>query len=570
MIKLFFLNLWSNFKRSPIISLIILTQLVLTGFLLFLAINKQTELDIDNSYIQNSYGNNTLFYVNDTYKTNQEMYEKLLGITTVEETDYSDLELYDKLIAESDLVDTVLQIRKSISIPGPISDWGIDDNSTSDYSFYTRNTKLEGYDFNGKHFTEYKLNSWVIGSNFLDFFKFQLDSGRYFTEEDFTNFDPYRVPVILGYDYKGHFDIGDTFQASLFSFPGTTPGGKHYETLTFEVIGFIAEDQFVYDTGGPDPYPLDTYMVLPYFYKTLEEWIDFQANNPQFGERGAYIRYYLKKFTLNLNIQYITPRETEKAAIEETNRLLKEAGIEGYSVIKPVSPEQLADNYQERTDIEKCLLFIMLTLSLLSIIFTSINNISNNIKTYAIHSLVGAPRSIIMIYSILETFIYCVLGFLGGYLWYESIHTSSGFHSAPEYIPSLISSFTVIGIFTLLACAFTIIFVNIKLREYSVSSLIRGNEVRKGKSFSLYKVITFVMLAFVSICITFVTSYNYQVEHIDKYQRHFYSKNAWAFNTAYLLQENRPEIKFDHDIEVENYIIDYLIRELYDSVMGRQ
>ena len=99
MIKLFFLNLWSNFKRSPIISLIILTQLVLTGFLLFLAINKQTELDIDNSYIQNSYGNNTLFYVFDRYRTNQEMYEKLLGrtFTTVEETDYSDLEIVDVL-----------------------------------------------------------------------------------------------------------------------------------------------------------------------------------------------------------------------------------------------------------------------------------------------------------------------------------------------------------------------------------------------------------------------------------------------------------------------------------------
>lgn len=63
MIKNFFLNLYFNIKKTPIISLAIFFQLVLTGFLLFLAIYQQTDLDIDNSYVQNAYGKYKLYYI---------------------------------------------------------------------------------------------------------------------------------------------------------------------------------------------------------------------------------------------------------------------------------------------------------------------------------------------------------------------------------------------------------------------------------------------------------------------------------------------------------------------------
>jgi len=572
MFKLLFLNLWSNIKRSPIISLIIFLQIVLTGFFLFFAIYQQTDLDIENSYIQNAYGKYKLFYVRGADISMEESdRSEGMTFTSIEETDYSDYQYFYDKINESKITKTAIQFITQLCTDYPISEWGIEDDSVGTYSFYGKKSEGENVTFDGIEYPSYRLNTWTIDQNYLDIFGLVLESGELFSEKDFSSFDPQRIPVILGYGYKDHFSIGDTFKASLFTTPGQRPTGGYSEYMTFEVIGFIKEGQWVYDIGGDTPIPLDTYMILPYFYKPLDEWIQFQEENPQYGGQNRVVNYYMYEYGIGVYTtkHYITSPENEAASLKEINSLLKEAGLEGYKAEKVISPEQLADQYEERTKIQGYLLIVMLILSLMSIIFVSINNISSNIKTYAIHNLVGATKGTIITYSVLETFIYCVLGFFGGYLWFETVLISNPYaHTTPAYQESFNISVQITFAYIILACAFSLIFVSIKMRSYSIAALIRGNEVRNGKSLSLYKVITFVMLVFVSICITFVTSYNYQVEHIDKYQRHFYSKEAYAFNIQPLPQENAPMLNVKYDIEADNYVVDYLIREIYDSIMG--
>lgn len=563
MLRLFFSYLTTNIRRSPLISFIIFIQLVLTGFLLFLAIFSQVDLNIDNSYIQNAYGQNKLFYIGPKDLSQNEMRRSIGNdFVSIEETNYSDYEMFNEQISQSEIIRAAVQREIDFFVSKPISYWGIDDDSRSEYSFYHRNSDSPG-SFSDNSIEFYTLNAWAIDQNYLEIFGLQLESGRLFNEEDFSNFDPKRIPVILGYAYKEYFSIGDTFEANFLML------GK--EQMTFEIIGFIKEGQFVYSIGNDRPLPLNTYIVIPYFYKTLEQWLGFHENNPQYAGEKDYAKYYLYGLgaTLFTTKHYVTSEETEAEAYAELNDILKNTGLDSnYEALKIISPEHLADRYGERTEIQGYLLIIMLILSMLSIVFVSINNISSNIKTYAIHNLVGETKGTIIAYSVLETSIYCLLGFLGGYLWYEAKNTYPGFHTEPAYLPSLKSSLLLICAFTFLACFFSFIFVSIKMRSYSLAALIRGNEVRKGRGFAFYKIITFVMLVFVSICITFVTSYNWQVEHIDRYQRFFFSKDAYAFNIQPLAQENAPKLNIKHNIDVENYSLDYLVREIYDPIMG--
>lgn len=61
-----------------------------------------------------------------------------------------------------------------------------------------------------------------------------------------------RLPILLGSDYDGVYDIGDTFMGNYYS-----------REITFEVIGILEPNTFIYYKGDPEFY-LDTYLIVPY------------------------------------------------------------------------------------------------------------------------------------------------------------------------------------------------------------------------------------------------------------------------------------------------------------------
>ena len=179
--KLLLLNLWSNLKKSPIISLIIFIQLVLTGFFIFYAIYDQTELDRNNRYVQNMFGKYKFFYVIYRGSDMQEQI-KSQGMTffSGEDTDYSDYYMFHDQINASEITKTAIQTNFiRITLDYPISEWGIKDESVGTYSFY-----------DSKNGEKFELNTWNIDKNFRDYLGFQLESGRMFEDEDFDNRRP--------------------------------------------------------------------------------------------------------------------------------------------------------------------------------------------------------------------------------------------------------------------------------------------------------------------------------------------------------------------------------------------
>ncbi len=574
MIRILLVNLWNNIKKSPIISLIIFLQILLTGFFLFVTVNTHVYQSLRNTDVQNAYGVNKLLDISNDFSSpaGQAEMTRMMGIGFVspEETGYSDYEYFHDKINESEIVKTAVQYHIQVNLDYPIIKWGIKDDSEGYYSFY--NTKHEGADvtFDGVEYPEYVINAYAVDKNYLDIFGISLDSGRLFSDEEFENCDFSRVPVILGYDYREYFSLGDTFEASFIDFPGNSPSGNYAKPMTFEVIGFVGKDSIVYMVGGGVPYSLNKYIIIPYYTKTLEEWLEFYSENKEYGGGTfRYVNYYMHELGIGagLSKHYVTSKENESAAIEEINRLLDEAGLgAAFKVHRVIAPEQLADQYAERTALETILLAVMLALSLLSIVFSTVNNVTDNMKTYAIHNLVGAQRRHIVLFAVAETVLYCILGFAGGMLWYKLMYNNV--RGDPTYETAVVYACLISLAYIAVACMISILVVLIMTKKYSISLLIRGNIVKSGGKVSLYKIITFAIIAVLSICSTVAANYAWQIEHVDKYQHDFFSNQAKTIYISSLGQENAPAIDFEYDIDVDNYIIDKLIKYYYDSLLG--
>ena len=573
--KVFALDMWTNLKKKPFVSLIIFFQLVITSFFLFSTVYSHTSLEAQNIRIQNAYGLNKLFAIHirtDSPKFMEEMMRSQgIGFVSSEETDYSDYMTFRDNVKESEFVQSAVQYFIQVDTDYPISEWGITDDSVGYYSFYRSKHVGADVTFDGKEYPQYSLNAFAIDRNYIDVFGLFLESGRVFTDEEFEDFNPLHVPVILGYDYKDCLSLGDTFKASFLGTPGETPGGGYIEAMTFEVVGFLEKDQFVYCVGGNTPYPLNKYMIIPYYTKSLDEIIELSEHYAMYcGSVFRFVNYYLSGLGVgfSLSMHYVADPENESAALDELQSCLKEAGLgDEYTVFRVPAPEQMADRYAERTALQKALLAVMLCLSAVSLIFSSVNKVSENMKTYSVHVLVGSTVNRITLYSLLETLIYCVLGFTAGMSWFLVMYPSSGVNPA-VYSNATINSIVISCAFTAATCLCSLIFVALKVKKYSVASLIRGNVAKTAGKAPLYRLMTLIMTALLSVCATFGANYKWQIDHVDKYQNNFYSNHAYTFYLSPLMQENAPSPEISYDVDTDNYTVDRLLHMNYDPLLG--
>ncbi|MGL4875560.1 MAG: ABC transporter permease, partial [Clostridium sp.] len=111
----------------------------------------------------------------------------------------------------------------------------------------------------------FQVRNLLVNENFLETFNVKLDSGKFFEADDYkrSSKDSKTSPVILGYDFKEHFKIGDIIKTT--------------RNDSLEVIGFAAKNQVTpYVIDGSDNYiNLNKFMIRPYTYPRVEYWYNF-------------------------------------------------------------------------------------------------------------------------------------------------------------------------------------------------------------------------------------------------------------------------------------------------------
>lgn len=105
--------------------------------------------------------------------------------------------------------------------------------------------------------THYLSKTVACSQSFFDAFSLEIDTGRAFTEEDFTvNLsEKQNIPVILGNEYKSFFHLGEQFDAAYLN-----------EQFHFVIVGFLKENSFFFDKSVADMVPCNRYILIPAFY----------------------------------------------------------------------------------------------------------------------------------------------------------------------------------------------------------------------------------------------------------------------------------------------------------------
>ena len=570
MIRSFFSQLWTNIKRSPLLTVLLFIQIVLTAYCLFNLLWSLSEYDVQNFRIQSVYGEKSVYIVGSKPDIPEsELRRKAVSSWGKEGGDITDYETFYRRICElcdeSDEIDTALFFPtpvylKNETLPGVEPT----DDNIGYYSFYHISSQNNQPDGDGNIY--WQLNAYSVDKNYIDIYGLTLESGRLFTDEDYESFDTHRIPVILGASYKGIYSLGDTFSASVF--PSET-------MMTYEVIGFLVEKHVFFIPGGSDTINLfDTYMIIPYEYKTGDEWLEwmYEPSNLEYRPpvKGMVATYFLGSLGIsNPSARpYIVDKDNETVFKDVVNTALEETGLDEY--YQPLIPlqfaEQTADYVLENSTVLAILVSVMSLFSLAGIVFSAINNTTNNIRSYAIQTLLGATRTSNIFFATIETLIFCVLGFTAGYLWMYARISRWNYQQHPATRIMNEKGLFLSVVFIAVACALTFLFVWLKMRNYSVAELIRGREVKKDGKTPLYRVITFVMFILASTCVTFLTSYIWTTDHIDKYQNNYINSGERYIVLMTLLKDDPPKVNLKYQYEgLDDYSIDLLFRQYYDK-----
>ena len=131
---------------------------------------------------------------------------------------------------------------------------------------YSFDQEMNIYDFRGNlDFSEFYIESWgeerlkqytinavQVNQNAVDYYNVKATNGYTFNTSDFVIQKDLIVPVILGSDFIGIYEVGDIFEGSYLT-----------DDLKFEVKGFLSKDQKQLIRMNLDEVNLNRYVVLP-------------------------------------------------------------------------------------------------------------------------------------------------------------------------------------------------------------------------------------------------------------------------------------------------------------------
>ncbi len=99
-------------------------------------------------------------------------------------------------------------------------------------------------------------NSWVksiqMSRNVREVFSLEMDSGDFFSDDDYILDEGSYYNAILGYEYKDYFNVGDKIKVDYL-----------YEKIDFQIIGFLKKDTNI--VRNNNIVNLDRYVCIPAF-----------------------------------------------------------------------------------------------------------------------------------------------------------------------------------------------------------------------------------------------------------------------------------------------------------------
>ena len=296
-----------------------------------------------------------------------------------------------------------------------------------------------------------------VAPNFHKVESYRVIKGRDFTDEDMIFVEGETRPVLLGYKYIDIYKVGDVLD---WFCEGDYQ--RSYLTPKLEVIGFLEEDTTVVDQRGTTIYDLDNYIVYPEYFIPISEWDNCSKQ---------VLRHALNR---NVNFfgytKFLIDTEHEAEGVAELQTALNEYSgfAKYYNVVNwNQALEKIHTRTETFTNFAIAITGVLMAFAVVTVVFSVINRIENNLKDYAIHVSIGASPNNVIGFVISETVIILSCSVALGLIFARWLMAEL---YMPYYFLEFLGIFAATSLFVMLISAIT---AKIALKRHDLCALIK-------------------------------------------------------------------------------------------------
>lgn len=206
-----------------------------------------------------------------------------------------------------------------------------------------------------------EIKQYTVDNSFLEIFNIRVVAGRTFTEEDFSLISSGDIPILVGYNLKDTYQLGQTY--SFYD-------GGTGELIKCRVIGVLENNAGYYDL-----YNLSDHKSLNYSY--IKPMMHSNINELSFSDIDMAI---------SSTVYFSEDTETlQKIAVKS-----QELGLFTYSVETAKSEvEWFVNTIKEKVEYELTIAFVILIFAAVGMSANLSMMVTKNMKEYSIHILCG-------------------------------------------------------------------------------------------------------------------------------------------------------------------------------------
>lgn len=277
------------------------------------------------------------------------------------------------------------------------------------------------------------IKGYYIDYGYMKEFPLEVAKGRTFKKDDFNL--KQEIPIILGSDYEGIYNIGDEF--SYFDYMNLTE-------KKMKVIGLLKDNTYIFCGGTISN--IDDRVVCP--------MVNLNRDSSNFDEKFLLWR-----------AQSLVVTEDEEDTLKQIRTKCSELGLYDYDFKSYEKEIKVIIDYLKESAISSMLVsLVMLIFISIGIITVQIKEIKEKMMEFGIHLLNGASKKDIIIRTYITISLYLGIGMILGSYFYS-------LGNGVEYnIRLLIIS---IVLFVLLEIIISF-FPTRKIKKMQITSFIRG------------------------------------------------------------------------------------------------
>ncbi len=298
-----------------------------------------------------------------------------------------------------------------------------------------------------------------VTPNFYEVEDYRVIEGRDFVAEDMPYVDGKPRPVLLGYKYRGVYELGEILDLDSVYYSDF----KRKAVTQLEVIGFLAEDTTVISRNGQEIYDLDNYIVYPEYIIPIKEWDNYSEKVVNESVSRHY--NYAWGFT-----KIMFTEEDEAEGLIEWRQALDDFSALGpyWSIIdREYSMERIQSRTEALTSFYEEITAVLMFFAVVTVLISIANRVSRNMKDYAIHIAIGATKKSAVLFIISEMSIILLCSTVIGMFATKWIINSV---NMPFYFWQSLAIYVATSVVIL---ALSAVITLISIRKYDICNLIK-------------------------------------------------------------------------------------------------